>query len=340
MTQWMRADLAEAAAQFSDVAVEAQAAHDSLFAAFNLICLSKTVVHQGDADRARAAAEAGLEVAAGTTALQQGASLGALADAFLAAGDVAAAVDAAGAAWQACPQIGQLAIQSYPMARAALANGDVVEARRWADDAISVASGAHLMGLLATRARVAIAQGEVEQAKHDAHDALAIAAQLKTYLTIPDAIECLAALSTDSGNYREAARLFGSAQSVRGRTGQVRFKIYDADYETSVAALRGKLTTAEFDTAWAEGAALSVEEAIVYPQRGRGERKRPSIGWGSLTPMELNVVQLISEGLGNKDIAERLLVSPRTVQTHLTHIYTKLGVGSRLQLAQKAAHRR
>ena len=119
--------------------------------------------------------------------------------------------------------------------------------------------------------------------------------------------------------------------------GTVRFKIWDAGYEASVAALRDALGEKDFDSAWAEGAAMSTEEAIAYAQRGRGERKRPTSGWGSLTPAELEVVQLVGEGLPNEDIATRLFVSPRTVQDHLTHIYTKLGLTSRMQLAQEAA---
>jgi DNA-binding CsgD family transcriptional regulator len=71
-------------------------------------------------------------------------------------------------------------------------------------------------------------------------------------------------------------------------------------------------------------------------QRGRGERKRPSSGWASLTPTERDVVGLVSEGLGNKDIATRLFISPRTVATHLTHADTKLGLASRVQLALEA----
>ena len=88
--------------------------------------------------------------------------------------------------------------------------------------------------------------------------------------------------------------------------GTVRFKTYDAGYEASVAALREALGEKNFDAAWAEGAALSTEEAIAYAQGGRGERKRPTSGWASLTAAQRDVVRLVSEGLGNKDIATRL----------------------------------
>ena len=53
--------------------------------------------------------------------------------------------------------------------------------------------------------------------------------------------------------------------------------------------------------------------------------------------MENDVVCLVREGLGNKDIGARLFISPRTVQTHLTHVYAKLGISSRVQLVQESA---
>ena len=160
---------------------------------------------------------------------------------------------------------------------------------------------------------------------------------LSAYLFVPDNLECLGTLAGEAGSHREAARLFGAAHGIRQRMGAVRFKVWDADYDASAAALREALGEQDFESAWAEGAALSTDEAIAYAQRGRGERKRPASGWASLTPTELDVVRLVSEGLGNNDIATRLFVSPRTVQSHLTHVYTKLGLTSRVQLAQEAA---
>ena len=111
-----------------------------------------------------------------------------------------------------------------------------------------------------------------------AHDALTCAAEVEAYLRISDTLECLVTLADDSGSHGEAARLFGAAQAIRQRIGVVRFQIYEAGYQASLTALRDAMGDKDFDAAWAEGAALSTEEAIAYAQRGRGERKRPAGG--------------------------------------------------------------
>jgi len=257
-----------------------------------------------------------LEAAAEVRGWQEAIGYGVSALAAMAAGDVEAAVDASEAAWQHMrvqPQTA--ALQRTFIAEVALAGGDLAAARRWADDAVSTTTGWYSAMALTTRARVAIAQGEPEQAEHDAHDALARAAEVEAYLFIPDILEFLGILAVDAGNHREAARLFGAAHGIRQRMGAVRFKIWDAGYEASVAALRDAMGEKDFESAWTEGAALSTEEAIAYVQRGRGERKRPTSGWASLTPTERDVVRLAAEGLGNKDIATRLFVSPPTSPT-------------------------
>ncbi len=200
--------------------------------------------------------------------------------------------------------------------------GDLVAARRWADEAVTSTAGHYLTAALLARAHVAITQGEPEQGERDAHDALACAAEVEAYLLIPDILECLVVLAGEAGSHRDAAPLFGAAHGIWQRMGAVRFEVYDADYETSTAAVRDALGEREFESASAEGAAMSMEEAIAYAQRGGGERKRPTSGCSSLTPAERDVVRLVSEGLANNDIATRLFVSPRTVQSHLTHVCT------------------
>ena len=55
--------------------------------------------------------------------------------------------------------------------------------------------------------------------------------------------------------------------------------------------------------------------------------------WPSLTVTERTVADLVAEGLSNPQIGERLYISRRTVQTHVAHIFMKLGISSRAQLA-------
>ncbi len=335
LAQGHQGDLAGAVAQLGAVAAEAEAAHDGLHQAASLAHQGTMLALQGDAVKARAC----LQFASEFGALAASVGYFALANAALAAGDVGAALDAAAATWEHGSVLSGYASHLRPViAQAALAGEDLIAARRWADDAVATATGwAVLMQGLTARARVAIAQGDLEQAERDAHDALTSVPEGFAHSATSDALECLATLAGYTGSYREAARLFGAAAAIRERVGIVRFKVWDDAYEKSLTTLRDAFGEHEFDAAWAEGAALSTEEAIAYAQRGRGERKRPASGWASLTPTERDVVRLVNEGLGNKDIATRLFISPRTVQTHLTHVYAKLGLSSRMQLAQEAA---
>ncbi len=76
-------------------------------------------------------------------------------------------------------------------------------------------------------------------------------------------------------------------------------------------------------------------------RRGRrGPRRRPQYGWPSLTSTERTITDLVAEGLTNPQIGDRLYVSRRTVQTHLAHIFVKLALSSRAQLAAEVARRR
>ncbi len=331
----MQGDLRGAVAVSRGLIADAEAAADGLNRFLGLLHLTQWLAYQGEVSASRAAAITAIEVSEDLGGAVPAIGYLGLAVAALAAGDLPAAAAANAAAWgQSGVQPEASAIQLWRRAEILLAHGDIAEARRCADDAVSGTAGWHLMVALATRARIAIAQQLPEQAEHDVHTALRVGAEVQAVLGLPEVLECLARLT---GDHRETARLCGAADAIRQRMGAVRFNIHDAGVEDTTATTRNALGDNDFDVAWSEGAALSTAEAIAYAQRGRGERKRPSSGWASLTPTELDVVRLVSEGLGNKDIASRLFISPRTVQAHLTHIYNKLGLTSRVQLAQEAA---
>ena len=69
----------------------------------------------------------------------------------------------------------------------------------------------------------------------------------------------------------------------------------------------------------------------------RAAHRRALKGWDSLTPTESDVVRLTVAGLTNREIGERLFISRRTVQTHLSHVFTKLEISTRVELAAAAA---
>jgi predicted ATPase/class 3 adenylate cyclase/DNA-binding CsgD family transcriptional regulator len=327
----------EAVAEFGALASEAEAAHDPFGQLAALSHLSHALAYMGDTHTAREAAASAATLGAEFGGFMEGVGYAPLARAALAAGDVAAATEASEVTRQRLLGQPVAAANAHPIAEIALARGDLPAARSYADETVALTKGVGQATALVARARVAIAQDEPEQAERDAHDALAVAVAVDAHVPTPDALECLAAVTHAAGGHQQAARLLGAADALRHSIGIVRYKVYDAGYQTMISSLRDTLGDSAFETAWADGAGLTLAETVAYARRGRGERKRPTSGWGSLTPTERDVIELVQQGLSNKDIATRLFISPRTVATHLTHVYTKLGLTSRVQLAQEAA---
>jgi DNA-binding CsgD family transcriptional regulator len=153
-------------------------------------------------------------------------------------------------------------------------------------------------------------------------------------LGVAGCLEGLAGLWLAQQRFLPAARLLGAASAMRAGQGWSGRRLDHHTWEADVAALRRCLAAGEFDTAWKEGERLTGAEAMAYAQRGRGPRQRPSTGWASLTATENEVVRLVREHLTNREIAGRLFISPRTVQTHLSHAFVKLGVATRRELAK------
>jgi DNA-binding CsgD family transcriptional regulator len=149
----------------------------------------------------------------------------------------------------------------------------------------------------------------------------------------------MAAVQADEGQHELAVRLAAAAAASADRTGERPPPTVRELIDPVLRACRKTLGDDGFGSAWSQGQGLTLAEAVGYVTRGRGPRSRPARGWDSLTPTELTVAQAIAEGLSNPQIAVRMFISRRTVTTHLTSIYRKLGITSRAELATRAARR-
>ena len=127
----------------------------------------------------------------------------------------------------------------------------------------------------------------------------------------------------------QAAEDAGAALARHGEAGQARPLLEQA------AGIYGRLDAAR-DLARTEAV---LREAGIRRGR-RGARKRPQAGWQSLTPTEHAVVALVADGLSNPQIGERLYISRRTVQTHIAHVFAKLDLSARAQLAVEVTRHR
>jgi non-specific serine/threonine protein kinase len=156
-----------------------------------------------------------------------------------------------------------------------------------------------------------------------------------------------ASLAGGRGGPARAARLWGAAEALREAIGislgdQDPF---DYDYEGRVAAARAQLEEAAWEAAWNEGRAMSPEQAIEYAlseeekpptkESPRPEQSPTDVGQrpAALTRRELEVAMLITREMTNRRIAEELVISERTVATHVHKILEKLNLRSRVQIA-------
>jgi predicted ATPase/DNA-binding CsgD family transcriptional regulator len=188
-------------------------------------------------------------------------------------------------------------------------------------------------------ARVSAHAGEIRATRQEVHGALEHAARNDDLMTTIEGIELLAQLEAGQQAAETSVRLVAAAAAARARTGYVRPLVGGDAVESLTDELRGRLGDQTFDRAWADGGALTLDEAVALAGRGRGRRGRPATGWDALTPAERRVVALVGEGLTNPQIASRLFVSPDTVKGHVSAAFRKLGVANRAELAAVAVRR-
>ena len=182
-------------------------------------------------------------------------------------------------------------------------------------------------------------RGELAAAEHLVREATMQWHRGSDRMDACDGIELLGVLAAARERFPDAARLLAAADAARQPLQYLApgFTANRGAAARAASQARHALGEDRFTQAWEEGQALTLDDAVAYATRKGGGRKRPATGWASLTPAEREVVRLVSEGLRNDAIARRLFIAPGTVKVHLTHIFAKLGITTRAELAAQAA---
>jgi DNA-binding CsgD family transcriptional regulator len=223
-----------------------------------------------------------------------------------------------------------------------------------------------LAGSLLLLARIYVIQGDYAAARTLYQEVLDEARKTGNKMNIVICLEGLAQLAaiqavsapatTQQQSFLWAAQLWGAAESLRKEIGAPIPPVDRASYEQAIAGARAFLGTPAFDRAWARGKTMPLEDALAgptpvkdtaqaappgpVPARPSAAAKKVSQAASTpslrvqtypdeLTAREVEVLRLLAQGYSDAQIAERLVISPRTVNTHVTSIYRKIQVTTR-----------
>ena len=230
-----------------------------------------------------------------------------------------------------------------PLAAAYLGVGDLEAAKRTVETARDVAIRLQSDLAIATAdlldAVISRTEGRPDLGDRFARSALTGYLAAGAPRDAVDALEVLSGCVLDLGNAADALRLLSSATTTRAERGWSSLlpripMVAAQDIDAARSAVGERASVLE-----EEGRGLALDDAAAYAMRARGPRTRPAAGWASLTPTELQVVQLVADGRTNPEIATALFMSRATVKTHVSHVLAKLGLTSRAELAAEAGRR-
>ncbi len=179
-------------------------------------------------------------------------------------------------------------------------------------------------------------QGEVVQAEATLCEALRLRRFTPDSLGLAFILDALAWTAAASADCERAAVLLGASDQVWQTVGVPLFgaKHLLARREQYADVARQAMGNSGFDTAFARGGQLTVEDMLTFALREhRVSPVEPRQDDSLLTPREREVADLVAQGMSSKDVAAKLVISRRTVDAHVDHIFAKLGFNSRAQIA-------
>jgi len=181
-------------------------------------------------------------------------------------------------------------------------------------------------------------RGERQNAKLLAQEGASCSHALDDQLGLALVLETLASMAAEEAACERAATLLGAAQHIRQGNILPLPEPYRPQHARSIALAAGGLGQAAFDAAFNRGQALTVGEGVAFAVEAKMSPKpAPAARSGprtDLTRRQLEIARLVADDLTNRQIAARLFLSERTVETHITNILNRLGLGSRVQLSR------
>jgi predicted ATPase/DNA-binding CsgD family transcriptional regulator len=221
------------------------------------------------------------------------------------------------------------------LANSARLRGDYRRAAALFEEALALF---HSLGDKRGRATVVHNLGYVVLRQGDSHRSRALFLEgmtLTKELGDRRVINCLAGLAGASAQVRPewATTLLGAATALMSAIGVRLEPVNRPDFDHNIALAKDRLGERAFSAAWAQGAAMTLEQAIAYALASEYATARVDAKINRLTPREREVASLIAQGLTNRAIASRLVIAERTVDAHVEHILNKLGCSSRTHVA-------
>jgi len=232
---------------------------------------------------------------------------------------------------------------------------DYPRAARYYEESLEIARERQVAHDIAYNLRglgnLARVQGQYVRAETNLRESLALLKPIQDRRCIPLTLEGMACITVGAGWAERAARLLGAAQAMQAKTGVPSPPSVAADYQRTVADARQALGSEQFDRAWSEGQAMSLDEAVdlalaeqARPAGAADSRIAPPAHHGPsgpnvpLSAREREVVALIAHGRSNREIADALVLSVRTVERHIENIYNRLGISGKAGRAIVAAY--
>jgi predicted ATPase/DNA-binding CsgD family transcriptional regulator len=193
------------------------------------------------------------------------------------------------------------------------------------------------LGLLARHA------GELDRAEARYKEGLELLAKVGDKVAAAACLEELAGIAGARADFGRAATLFGAAAALREAVGAPLSPHDRADYDRDLAVVRAATPDDLFTSSWSTGAAMSVEMAVAYAStRAAPAERHAGVGGATalpatspLTRREREIAEELALGLTNRQIAEKLNIAERTVDTHVRSILSKLGLASRTQVSAR-----